>query len=130
MESEVANTVAIIGGYWQAVGVIVAVVVLAVGAFSLVSFWAGRHIDTKFDKHAALMEAHHKDHRKEMEAHYKEVEGAIARGTKEHDDWRVLMKAMNEKVTDLFIEREVERRMQASRGGARTAGSGGVQEGV
>ena len=116
MESEVANTVAIIGGYWQATAVIVAVVVLAVGAFSLVSF-AGRHIDTKFDKHAAVMEAHHK-----------EVEGAIARGTKEHDDWRVEMKALNEKVTDLFIEREVERRMQASRGGARAAGSGGAQD--
>ena len=117
MESEVANTVAIIGGYWQAVAAITAVVVLAVGAFSLVSFWASRHIDTKFDKHAAVMEAHHK-----------EVEGAIARGTKEHDDWRVEMKALNEKVTDLFIEREVERRMQASRGGARAAGSGGAQD--
>ena len=109
MENEVA-TVAIVGGYWQAVTVIIAVVVLAVGAFSLVSFWASRHIDTKFDKHAAVIEGHHK-----------EVEAAIARGTKEHDDWRVEMKAINEKVTDLVIEREVARRMQASRGGAPAA---------
>ena len=101
MENEVANTVAIIGGYWQAVAVIIAVVVLAVGAFSLVGFWASRHIDAKFDKHAAVIEAHHK-----------EVEGAIARGTKEHDDWRVEMRIINEKVTDLLIEKEVERRMQ------------------
>jgi len=101
MENEVANTVAIIGGYWQAVTVIIAVVVLAVGAFSLVSFWASRHIDTKFDKHAAVMNAHHK-----------EVQNAIERGTKEHDDWRIEMKAINEKVTDLVIEREVDRRMR------------------
>ncbi len=114
MESEVA-TVAIIGGYWQAVVVIVAVVVLAVGAFSLVSFWAGRHIDAKFDKHAAT-----------TEAHLKGVEAAIARGTKEHEDWRVEMKAINEKVTDLLIDREVERRMRASRSGARAAGSDGA----
>ena len=104
MENEVANTVAIIGGYWQAVAVIIAVVVLAVGAFSLVSFWASRHIDTKFDKHAAVIEAHHK-----------QVEDAIARGTKEHDDWRVEMKAINEKVTDLLIDKEVERRMRGTR---------------
>lgn len=104
MENEVANTVAIIGGYWQAATVIIAVVVLAVGAFSLVSFWASRHIDTKFDKHAAVIEAHHK-----------QVEDAIARGTKEHDDWRVEMKAINEKVTDLLIDKEVERRMRGAR---------------
>ena len=109
MENEVA-TLAILGGYWQAVVVIFAVVVLAVGAFLLVSFWASRHIDTKFDKHAAVIEAHHKG-----------VEAAIARGTKGHDDWRVEMKAINEKVTDLVIEREVARRLQASRGGAPAA---------
>ena len=101
MENEVANTVAIMAAYWQAVGVIIAVVVLAVGAFSLVSLWASRHIDTKFDKHAAV-----------MDACYKEVERAIALGTKEHDDWRIEMKAINEKVTDLIIEKEVDRRMR------------------
>ncbi len=128
MEAELA-TAAIIAGYWQATAVIIGVVVLATGAFSLVSLWAGRHIDAKFDKHAAVMaaamEEHRKEieaHRREVEAHHKEVEAAIARGTKEHEDWRVEMKAINEKVTDLYIEREVERRMQASRGGA--AGSG------
>ena len=166
MEAELATS-AIIAGYWQATAVIIGVVVLAVGAFSLVSLWAGRHIDAKFDKHAAVMaavmeefrkdleahrreleehrkeveahlevhrrevEAHHKEveahlevHRREVEAHHKEVEAAIARGTKEHEDWRVEMKAINEKVTDLLIEREVERRLQASRGGA--AGSDGA----
>ena len=156
MESEIA-TAAIIGGYWQAVTVIIAVVV-AVGAFSLVSFWAGRHVDAKFDKHAAAMEAQHDKHaaamesqlgkhaaataaeieglRKEVDAkfdqhaaaivaldakfdkHAEEVKEAIARGAKEHEDWRVEMKAINEKVTDLYIDREVERRMQASRVGA------------
>ena len=121
MESEVA-TVAIIGGYWQAVVVIVAVVVLAVGAFSLVSFWAGRHIDAKFDKHAAKFDKHAAT----TEAHLKGVEAAIARGTKEHEDWRVEMKAINEKVTDLLIDKEVERRMRASRGGARPAGGDGA----
>ncbi len=181
MDSELA-TAAIIAGYWQATAVIIGVVVLATGAFSLVSLWAGRHIDAKFDKHsgatdakfdtmdakldkhaaatdakldkfaavleafrkevadaldkqagavAAVMEEFRKDleahrreleeHRKETKAHNQEVEAAIARGTKEHEDWRVEMKAINEKVTDLYIEREVERRMQASHGG--TAGS-------
>ena len=121
MEAELA-TAALIAGYWQATAVIIGVVVLATGAFSLVSLWAGRHIDAKFDKHAAVMAAAMEEHRKEIEAHRREVEAAIARGTKEHEDWRVEMKAINEKVTDLYIEREVERRMQASRGGA--AGSG------
>ena len=135
MEAGLA-TAAIIAGYWQATAVIIGVVVLAVGAFSLVSLWAGRHIDAKFDKHAAVMaaamatamEEHRKEieaHRREVEAHHKEVEAAIARGTKEHEDWRVEMKAINEKVTDLLIEREVERRLQASRGGA--AGSEGAK---
>ena len=204
MESELATT-AIIGGYWQAVTVIIAVVVVAVGAFSLVSFWAGRHVDAKFDKHAvatqaqhdnhaaamkaqhdnhaAAMKAQHDNHAAAMEAqlgkhaaataaeieglrkdvggafdkhaaviealhkevdakfdqhaaaivaldakfdkHAEEVKEAIARGTKEHEDWRVEMKAINEKVTDLVIDREVERRMQASRGGA-PAGSDGA----
>ena len=100
MENEVAIT-AITGAYWQAVIVIVVVVALAVGAFSLVSFWASRHIDTKFDKHAV-----------EMKAYQQEVKGAIDRGTKEHDDWRTEMKIINEKVTDLVIEKEVERRMR------------------
>ena len=204
MDSELA-TAAIIAGYWQATAVIIGVVVLATGAFSLVSLWAGRHIDAKFDKHAgatdakfdtmdakldnhaaatdakldkhaaatdakldkhaaamdakldnhaaatdakldkfaavleafrkevadaldkqagavaAVMEEHRREleeHRKETKAHSQEVEAAIARGTKEHEDWRVEMKAINEKVTDLYIEREVERRMQASHGGA------------
>ena len=108
MENEVANTVTIMAAYWQAVGVIIAVGVLAVGAFSLVSFWAGRHIDTKFDKHAAKFDKH----AAVMDAHYKQVERAIALGTKEHDDWRIEMKAINEKVTDLIIEREVDRRMR------------------
>ena len=193
MDSELA-TAALIAGYWQATAVIIGVVVLATGAFSLVSLWAGRHIDAKFDKHAAatdakfdtmdakldnhaaatdakldnhaaatdakldkhaaatdakldkfaavleafrkevadaldkqagvvaaVMEEHRREleeHRKETKAHSQEVEAAIARGTKEHEDWRVEMKAINEKVTDLYIEREVERRMQASHGGA------------
>ena len=64
-------------------------------------------LEAKFDKHAAVVEVR-LDH----------VEAAIARGAKEHEDWRVEMKAINEKVTDLVIDREVERRMQASRGGA------------
>ena len=134
MDSDFA-TAALMAGYWQATAVIIGVVVLAVGAFSLVSLWAGRHIDAKFDKHAAVMaaaiaaamDAHRKETeelRREVEAHHKEVEAAIARGTKEHEDWRVEMKAINEKVTDLLIEREVERRLQASRGGA--AGSDGA----
>ena len=180
MESEVA---AAIVSDWQAVGVIIAVVVLAVGAFSLVSFWVGRHIDAmfgkqstamdamfdkqgtamdaKFDKHTAEMDAKFDKHTAEMDAKFDKhtaemdakfdaidakfdaidakfdvleakfdkhaavvevrldhVEAAIARGAKEHEDWRVEMKAINEKVTDLVIDREVERRMQASRGGA------------
>ena len=49
----------------------------------------------------------------------------VSRGAKEHEDWRAEMKAINERVTDLYIEREVERRMQASRG-APAAGSDGV----
>ena len=184
MESEVA---AAIVSDWQAVGVIIAVVVLAVGAFSLVSFWVGRHIDAmfgkqstaidakfdkhtaamdakfdkhtaamdaKFDKHTAAMDAKFDKHTAAMDAKFDKhtaatdakfdaidakfdaleakfdkhaavvevrldhVEAAIARGAKEHEDWRVEMKAINEKVTDLVIDREVERRMQASRGGA------------
>ena len=206
MESEAA-TAAIIGGYWQATAVIIGVVVLAVGAFSLVSLWAGRHIDAKFDKHAAATDAKFdamdvkfdakfdkfaaatdakfdamdakfeakfdamdakfdkfaaatdakmdrfaaatdakfdamgakmdtvferiaavmETHRKEVEVHRNQVEAAIARGTKEHEDWRVEMKAVNERVTDLYIEREVDRRMQASRGGTPAAGSDGEQ---
>ena len=101
MENEIANAVAVIGGYWQAVAVVTAVVVLAVGAFSLISSWASRHIDTKFEKHAAVMEAHHRA-----------VRDAFARRTKERDDWRIEVKAINERVTDLVIEREVERRMR------------------
>ena len=165
MESEVA---AAIVGDWQAVAVIIAVVVLAVGALSLVSFWAGRHIDAKFDKHAAAtdakfaamdakfdahaaatdakfdaldakfdaldakvdkhaaatdakfdaLDAKFDKHAAVVEVRLDQVEAAIARGTKEHEDWREEMKAINEKVTDLYIDREVERRMQASRGGA------------
>ena len=141
MEAELA-TAAIMAGYWQATAVIIGVVVLAVGAFSLVSLWAGRHIDAKFDKHAAATDAKFDaidakfdameakfDAKFDaqaalIEAHHKEVKEAIARGTKEHEDWRVEMKAINDKVTELFIEREVERRLQASRGGA--AGSEGA----
>ena len=206
MESEVLAA-AIIGGYWQAAIVVVAVVALAVGAFSLISFWASRHIDAKFDKHAAaidtkfaamdtkfdqyaaaidtkfaamdtkfdqyaaamdakfdqhtaamdakfdqyasamdtkfdqhasamdakfdkhtaVMDAKFDQQAAVMDAHQKEVESAIARGTREHEDWRVEMKAINEKLTDLVIDREVERRMQASRGeSADAAESGGV----
>ncbi len=135
MDSELASA-AIIAGYWQATAVIVGVVVLATGAFSLVSLWAGRHIDAKFDKHAAAtdakldkhaaatdakfdaMNAKLDKHAAVMEARLNRIEEAVARGTKEHEDWRVEMKAINEKVTDLYIDREVERRMQASRGGA------------
>ena len=178
MESEVLAA-AIIGGYWQAAIVVVAVVALAVGAFSLISFWASRHIDAKFDKHAAaidtkfaaidtkfdqyaaaidtkfaaidtkfdqyaaamdakfdkhtaVMDAKFDQQAAAMDAHQKEVESAIARGTKEHEDWRVEMKAINEKLTDLVIDREVERRMQASRGAsgesAGAVGSGDVQD--
>ena len=151
MDSELASA-ALIAGYWQATAVVIGVVVLASGAFSLVSLWAGRHIDAKFDKHAAATDAKFDamdakldkhaaataamfekfaaatdakfdKHAAAMEAHRREVEAAIARGTKEHEDWRVEMKAINEKVTDLLIDREVERRMQASRGDARAAGS-------
>ena len=132
MESELA-TAAIIAGYWQATAVIVGVVVLAVGAFSLVSLWAGRHIDAKFDKHAAATDAKFDAMNAKfdakfdaqaavIEAHHLEVKEAIARGAKEHEDWRVEMRAVNEKVTELVIDREVERRMQASRGGAPAAG--------
>ena len=135
MESGLA-TAAIIAGYWQATAVIVGVVVLAVGAFSLVSLWAGRHIDAKFDKHAAAtdakfdaidakfdaIDAKFDAQAAVIEAHHMEVKEAIARGTKEHEDWRVEMKAVNEKVTELVIDREVERRMQASRGAAPAAG--------
>ena len=124
MDSELASA-AIIAGYWQAAVVIIGVVVLATGAFSLVSLWAGRHIDAKFDKHAAAtdtkfdaMDAKLDKHAAAMEARLNRIEEAVARGTKEHEDWRVEMKAINEKVTDLYIDREVERRMQASRGGA------------
>ena len=142
MASELA-TAAIIAGYWQATAVIVGVVVLAVGAFSLVSLWAGRHIDAKFDKHAAATDAKFDAMEAKfdakfdaidakfdaqaavIEAHHLEVKEAIARGTKEHEDWRVEMRAVNEKVTELVIDREVERRMQASRGGTPAAGGRG-----
>ena len=128
MASEFASA-AIIAGYWQAAAVVIGVVVLASGAFSLVSLWAGRHIDAKFDKHAAAtdakfdamdakFDAKFDKHAAAMEARLNRIEEAVARGTKEHEDWRVEMKAINEKVTDLYIDREVERRMQASRGGA------------
>ena len=172
MDSELASA-AIIAGYWQAAAVVIGVVVLASGAFSLVSLWAGRHIDAKFDKHAAATDAKFDamnakldatfekfaaatdakfdkhaaatdakfdamnakldatfekfaaatdakldKHAAAMEARLNRIEEAVARGTKEHEDWRVEMKAINEKVTDLYIDREVERRMQASRGGA------------
>ena len=139
MDSELASA-AIIAGYWQAAVVVIGVVVLASGAFSLVSLWAGRHIDAKFDKHAAAtdakldkhaaatdakfdamnakLDAKLDKHAAAMEARLNRIEEAVARGTKEHEDWRVEMKAINEKVTDLYIDREVERRMQASRGGA------------
>ena len=150
MDSEFASA-AIIAGYWQAAAVVIGVVVLASGAFSLVSLWAGRHIDAKFDKHAAAtdakfdamnakldatfekfaaatdakfdamdakFDAKFDKHAAAMEARLNRIEEAVARGTKEHEDWRVEMKAINEKVTDLYIDREVERRMQASRGGA------------
>ena len=157
MDSELASA-AIIAGYWQAAAVVIGVVVLASGAFSLVSLWAGRHIDAKFDKHAAAtdakfdamnakldatfekfaaatdakfdkhaaatdakfdaMNAKLDKHAAVMEARLNRIEEAVARGTQEHEDWRVEMKAINEKVTDLYIDREVERRMQASRGGA------------
>ena len=144
MESELASA-AIIAGYWQATAVVIGVVVLATGAFSLVSLWAGRHIDAKFDKHvaatdarfdamdakldatfekfAAATDAKLDKHAAVMEARLNRIEEAVARGTKEHEDWRVEMKAINEKVTDLHIEREVERRMQAA---APAAGSGGA----
>ena len=129
MDSELASA-ALIAGYWQATAVVIGVVVLASGAFSLVSLWAGRHIDAKFDKHAAAtdakfdaMDAKLDKHAAAMEARLNRIEEAVARGTKEHEDWRVEMKAINEKVTDLLIDREVERRMQASRGDARAAGS-------
>ena len=56
MDSELASA-ALIAGYWQATAVVIGVVVLASGAFSLVSLWAGRHIDAKFDKHAAATDA-------------------------------------------------------------------------
>ena len=135
MDSELASA-ALIAGYWQATAVVIGVVVLASGAFSLVSLWAGRHIDAKFDKHAAAtdaqlekhaaatdakfdaMDAKLDKHAAAMEARLNRIEEAVARGTKEHEDWRVEMKAINERVTDLYIDREVERRMQASRGGA------------
>ena len=128
MDSELASA-AIIAGYWQAAVVVIGVVVLASGAFSLVSLWAGRHIDAKFDKHAAAtdakfdamnakLDAKLDKHAAAMEARLNRIEEAVARGTKEHEDWRVEMKAINERVTDLYIDREVERRMQASRGGA------------
>ena len=150
MDSELA-TAALMAGYWQATAVVIGVVVLASGAFSLVSLWAGRHIDAKFDKHAAATDAKLDKHAAAtdakfdamnakldatfekfaaatdakldkhaaaMEARLNRIEEAVARGTKEHEDWRVEMKAINEKVTDLYIDREVERRMQASRGGA------------
>ena len=144
MDSELASA-ALIAGYWQATAVVIGVVVLASGAFSLVSLWAGRHIDAKFDKHAAATDAKldkhaaataamfekfaaatdakFDKHAAAMEARLNRIEEAVARGTKEHEDWRVEMKAINEKVTDLLIDREVERRMQASRGDARAAGS-------
>ena len=176
MDSELASA-ALIAGYWQATAVVIGVVVLASGAFSLVSLWAGRHIDAKFDKHAAATDAKLEKHaaamdaklekhaaataaafekfaaatdakfdamdakldkhaaatdakfdamEAAMEARLDRIEEAVARGTKEHEDWRVEMKAINEKVTDLYIDREVERRMQASRGGAPAAGSDGV----
>ena len=127
MDSELASA-AIFAGYWQVTAVIVGVVVLASGAFSLVSLWAGRHIDAKFDKHAAMnakfdkhaaaTDAKFDAQGAAMEARLNRIEEAVARGTKEHEDWRVEMKAINERVTDLYIDREVERRMQASRGGA------------
>ena len=139
MDSELASA-AIIAGYWQAAAVVIGVVVLASGAFSLVSLWAGRHIDAKFDKHAAATDAKFDamnakldatfekfaaatdakldKHAAAMEARLNRIEEAVARGTQEHADWRVEMKAINERVTDLVIDREVERRMQASRGGA------------
>ena len=187
MDSELASA-AIIAGYWQATAVVIGVVVLASGAFSLVSLWAGRHIDAKFDKHAAATDAKLEKHAAAtdakldkhaaatdakfdamdakldrhaaataaafekfaaatdakfdamdakfdakfdaqgaaMEARLNRIEEAVARGTKEHEDWRVEMKAINERVTDLYIDREVERRMQASRGGAPAAGSDGA----
>ena len=169
MDSELASA-AIIAGYWQAAVVVIGVVVLASGAFSLVSLWAGRHIDAKFDKHAAATDAKLDKHAAAtdakldkhaaatdakfdamnakldatfekfaaatdakldkhaaaMEARLNRIEEAVARGTKEHEDWRVEMKAINEKVTELYIDREVERRMQASRGGAPAAGSDGA----
>ena len=139
MDSELA-TAALMAGYWQATAVVIGVVVLASGAFSLVSLWAGRHIDAKFDKHAAATDAKFDamnakldakfdehaaatdakfdKHAAAMEARFDRIEEAVSRWTKEHEDWRVEMKAINEKVTDLYIDREVERRMQASRGGA------------
>ena len=165
MDSELA-TAALMAGYWQATAVVIGVVVLASGAFSLVSLWAGRHIDAKFDKHAAATDAKFDamdakldkhaaatdakldamnakldakfdehaaatdakldKHAAVVEARLNRIEEAVARGTKEHEDWRVEMKAINEKVTDLYIDREVERRMQASRGGAPAAGSDGA----
>ena len=115
---EVEVTSALIDAYWQATLVSLSVVVVAVAAFSLLSFWAGRHIDAKFDKHATV-----------IQAQVDEIKGAVAHGAKEHEDWRkemrdinktwsVAMEAMNTKwsaemkgINEKLTEQEIERRV-------------------
>ena len=40
------------------------------------------------------------------------INETIKRGTEEHKEWRVEMPAINEKVSEWHIEREVERRLR------------------
>ena len=124
MDAAITDT--LVTSYWQATGVSIAVVVIALGAFSLVSMWAGRHIDAKFEKHTAdigvqlqVMQSQMELQHKELQAAVTIIERAVAQGAKEHEDWRVEMQAINEKVSGLIfqqaVQQEVDKRMQAFR---------------
>ena len=117
MDAEIAS--ALVTAYWQATGMSIAVVVLAIAAFSWLSFWSARHIDAKFDR----QDAKQGEREARLQAQVDEIKGAVDRGTKEHEDWRkemrsmndkwsTEMKAINEKVTEQEIERRVTQRLQ------------------
>ena len=87
MQPEVAS--ALVDAYWQATLISIVVVGLSIAAFSLLSFWSVRHIDAKFAAQDAKQDA------REVR-----LQDAIDRGTKEHEDWRKEMRAINEKLTE------------------------------
>lgn len=51
--------------------------------------------------------------------HQRSINATIERGTEEHRVWQQEMKDINERVTDVVIDKEVERRLRERHGGPR-----------